>query len=243
MITETPREGTLAPSKQEARPAQPVLDGTVITTLVIPTMPLHESILYRMVKRSADVAIATTALVVFSPIMLGTSLMIWAEDHGPVVYRQKRIGRFGVPFSFYKFRSMRVDADRIRAELLAQSDAEGAAFKMKRDPRVTRIGRIIRKFSIDELPQLFSVLAGHMSIIGPRPHLQEEVDTYSMDHKVRLLVRPGLICLREISGRSHLSFDEWLDLDMQYVQTRSLMLDIKIFLKAIPAVLTGHGAY
>ncbi|CAN5413209.1 sugar transferase [soil metagenome] len=242
MITETPNEGIKRSSKTVIREFDLPHDCETIT-LCIPKIPIKESIGFRVVKRSADVAIATTALAVFSPLLLGTALAIWAEDKGPILYRQKRIGRFGVPFSFYKFRSMRIDADRIRAELLHQSDCEGAAFKMKNDPRITKIGRFIRKFSIDEMPQLFSVLAGHMSIVGPRPHLQEEVDTYSPTQRVRLLVRPGLLCLREIRGRSHLSFEEWVNFDIEYVREQSLALDAKIFFLAIPAVISARGAY
>lgn len=196
-----------------------------------------------MGKRIFDIAVAFTAIVVFSPLMLVVALLIKLEDKGPILYRQTRIGQYGVPFWFYKFRSMRVDADKIRKELLTKSDAQGAAFKMKNDPRITKIGRIIRKLSIDEMPQLFSVLSGHMSIIGPRPHLACEVETYNPAQYARLLVRPGLLCLREIRGRSNLSFEEWIRLDLEYVNERGLLLDLKIFLLAIPAVLKGHGAY
>jgi len=209
----------------------------------VPAEPLGETIWYRGTKRIADVVIALTALVVFSPIFITVALLIWLEDRQSVLYRQTRIGRFGVPFWFYKFRSMRVDADRIRQELLQHSDAKGAAFKMKNDPRITRIGKFIRKHSIDELPQIFSVLGGHMSIIGPRPHLASEVATYEPEQHVRLFAKPGLLCLREIRGRSKLSFEEWLRLDLEYVETRSLLLDATIFLRAIPAVIKGDGAY
>ncbi|AIE86661.1 sugar transferase [Fimbriimonas ginsengisoli] len=209
----------------------------------VPAEPLSESLAYRGVKRLADVTVALTAVAVFSPIFLIVSILIFLEDKGPILYRQPRIGRFGVPFWFYKFRSMRLDADRLREELLKSSDTEGAAFKMKNDPRVTRIGRTIRKFSIDEMPQLFSVLAGHMSIVGPRPHLKSEVATYAPEEHERLFVKPGLLCLREIRGRSHLSFEQWILFDLEYVQNRSLWLDAKIFLLAIPAVIKGEGAY
>jgi len=209
----------------------------------VPAEPLCESLAYVTLKRLADVVIAATAIAVFSPIFLVVSIMIFVEDKGPILYRQARIGRFGVPFWFYKFRSMRIDADRLRQDLLSKSDVEGAAFKMKNDPRITRIGRILRKFSIDEMPQLFSVLAGYMSIVGPRPHLRSEVVTYAPGEYERLFVKPGLLCLREISGRSKLSFEEWLRLDLQYVQERSLLLDLKIFFLAIPAVIKGDGAF
>ena len=136
-----------------------------------------------------------------------------------------------------------MNADQIREQILHMSDAKGAAFKMKNDPRITKIGRLIRKLSIDELPQLGLVLSGHMSIIGPRPHLAQEVETYLPEQRVRLLVKPGMICLREIRGRSDLTFDQWLASDLEYVENRSLWLDAKIFLLAIPAVLTSKGAY
>jgi len=211
--------------------------------LYVPGEPVHDAIAFRLIKRCFDIVVATGALILFGPLMFVLSVMIKAQDGGPVFYRQTRIGRYGVPFDFYKFRSMHVNADEIRKKLLHLSDAKGAAFKMKDDPRVTKLGKIMRKYSLDELPQLFSVLGGHMSIIGPRPHLGSEVKTYSPPQLRRLLVRPGLICTREISGRSKLSFEEWLDLDLKYVEERSIMLDAKIFLMAIPAVLKADGAY
>jgi lipopolysaccharide/colanic/teichoic acid biosynthesis glycosyltransferase len=214
-----------------------------VDTLYVPTTPVEETLAFRAAKRAFDLVVALAAVIAFAPIMIVVAAIIVIEDKGPILYRQPRVGRYGVPFWFYKFRSMRVDADKIRAELLKHSDAAGAAFKMKNDPRITRIGRFIRKFSIDEMPQLFSVIAGHMSIVGPRPHLGVEVSTYNPEQFGRLLVRPGLLCLREISGRSNLSFEEWVRLDLEYVRTRSLWLDLKIFCLAIPAVLKGDGAY
>jgi len=214
-----------------------------ILTLYVPEVPLSETLVYRMAKRTFDVVVATTAIILLLPLMTIVAAFIYFEDRGPVIYRHARIGRYGVPFMFYKLRSMYLNADAHRQHLMSQSDAEGVAFKMKNDPRVTKIGRIIRKFSIDEAPQLFSVLAGHMSIIGPRPHLRSEIDHYRKDQLPRLLVKPGLLCLREIKGRSDLSFEEWVRLDLEYVRDRSLWLDLKIFLLAIPAVLRGHGAY
>jgi lipopolysaccharide/colanic/teichoic acid biosynthesis glycosyltransferase len=138
---------------------------------------------------------------------------------------------------------MRVDADKIRKDLLEQSDAQGAAFKMKNDPRITKVGRVLRKFSLDELPQLVTVLSGHMTLIGPRPHLREEVNVYEQHQLLRLMVKPGLLCLREVRGRSDISFEEWIRLDLEYVQKRSIWLDLKILGMAVPAVLFARGAY
>ncbi|RYD75054.1 MAG: sugar transferase, partial [Verrucomicrobiaceae bacterium] len=146
--------------------------------LFVPAVPTDDHLAFSLTKRIIDVLIASLALFTLFPVFVIVSFLIWLEDRGPILYRQARIGRFGVPFWFYKFRSMRVDAERMQAQLLSQSDVEGVAFKMKRDPRITRIGRFIRKYSIDEMPQLLSVLFGHMSIVGPRPHLPIEVATY-----------------------------------------------------------------
>lgn len=204
---------------------------------------LRESPVYRVVKRAADVVIATGAIIVLSPVFVLTSILIVLEDGGPILYRQRRVGKFGVPFWFYKFRSMHLDADATRAALQVSCDSVGPAFKMRRDPRTTRLGRFIRKYSIDELPQLFLVLSGKMSIVGPRPHLPQEVGTYSRAEMVRLAVKPGLLCLREVRGRSELTFDEWVQLDLQYIASRSLLLDAQIFLEAFGAVLKADGAY
>jgi len=212
-------------------------------TFVVPVGALTDSAMYKITKRCADIVIATLSLLILWPVFLVIMAFIYAEDRGPMLYRQIRVGRYGKDLPFYKFRSMRIDADKLKAELLHKSDASGAAFKMKNDPRVTKVGRIIRKLSLDELPQLLMVLGGQMSVIGPRPHLPSEVETYRPDQRIRLEVKPGLICLREVRGRSHLSFEEWLKTDVEYVQNRSLWLDLKIFCLAIPAVLKGVGAY
>jgi len=189
------------------------------------------------------VIVAICALVLLSPILLVICAIIYLDDRGPIIYRQWRVGRYGVPIPFYKFRSMRVDADRLRAELLAQSDATGVAFKMKNDPRITRIGKFIRKYSLDEVPQLFCVLSGYMTVVGPRPLPLSEGYECVGAQRVRYLVKPGLVCLREIGGRSLLSFEEWMNLDEQYVRTRGFWVDMKIFAKLIPAVLKAKGAF
>jgi lipopolysaccharide/colanic/teichoic acid biosynthesis glycosyltransferase len=198
---------------------------------------------YRAVKRAADVAVAGGAIMVLAPLMGLLAVLIKMEDRGPVFYKQFRVGRGGALIPFWKLRSMRVDADAMRHCLLKDSDSVGAAFKMKNDPRITKIGRIMRKLSLDELPQLFGVLAGDMSIIGPRPHLCEEVATYDERQRRRLDVKPGLLCLREIRGRSNLTFEKWIEMDLEYVDSRSVVLDAKILLGAIPAILKGDGAY
>ncbi|HEY0867759.1 MAG TPA: sugar transferase [Fimbriimonas sp.] len=244
MVTENSSVKLLLSQQQASvEPVEGSDEEELVLTLYVPVRPMTESLVFRTIKRIVDVAIALSALVLLALPMLILAFLIKIQDGGPIFYRQTRVGRYGVPFPFYKFRSMRIDADQVRHQLLQKSDASGAAFKMKKDPRVTKLGRFMRKYSVDELPQLFSVLSGHMAIIGPRPHLPEEVNTYKFEQRARLLVKPGLICLREIKGRSHLSFEEWVALDLEYVNTRSLFLDTKIFLLAIPAVLRGEGAY
>jgi len=211
--------------------------------LCVPCEPLANGFFYANAKRAADIAIASGAILVLSPLMLITMALICLDDPGPVIYRQKRVGRCGEPFNFYKFRSMHIHADKVRKELHSQNEANGVHFKIKNDPRMTRVGKWLRKTSIDELPQLFSVLAGTMSIVGPRPHLPCEVTHYVTPQEQRLLVKPGLLCLREIRGRSDLGFDEWVRSDLEYISKRSLWLDLKIFLSAFPAVISGRGAH
>jgi lipopolysaccharide/colanic/teichoic acid biosynthesis glycosyltransferase len=175
--------------------------------------------------------------------MLAIAVAIWIEDRGPAFYYSYRVGQHGIQIRFYKFRSMRVNADKLRDSLIDQKDSQGVAFKMKQDPRITGTGRFIRKYSLDELPQLFSVLLGDMSIIGPRPLPLCEGYACGEANFARYFVKPGLVCLREISGRSNLSFERWMQLDLEYVQKRSVLTDLKIFLKLVPAVLAAEGAY
>lgn len=210
---------------------------------VVPAAPVEDGLAYRFVKRVADIVIASLALIAFSPVFAIISLLIWLEDRGPVIFVQSRVGRFGVPIRFLKFRSMRKDAEKLRAQLLAQSDAVGVAFKMKDDPRITKIGKFIRKYSLDEFPQLITVLTGEMSVVGPRPLPLIEGYACGDENFVRYLVKPGLICFREVSGRSKLTFEQWMNLDREYVQKRSLLLDLKIFFMLIPALLKTDGAY
>lgn len=196
-------------------------------------------------KRALDLAGSAAAIVVFSPVFLGTAVMVKLEDGGPILFLQDRVGRGGRVFKMYKFRSMVVDADRLKDQLLTanQHGDEGVTFKMKQDPRVTRIGRIIRKYSIDEFPQFFNVLFGDMSLVGPRPPVPREVAKYKAMHLRRLAVKPGITCLWQVGGRSEIDFEGQVRLDLQYIASESVWTDIKILLKTVPAVIRGEGAY
>lgn len=194
-------------------------------------------------KRGLDLVLASIALTTIFPIMLITALAIRLESPGPIIFKQKRVGKWGKPFTCYKFRSMSVDAEARKKELMHNNEVDGPIFKMQVDPRVTRVGRVIRKLSIDELPQLFNVFKGDMSLVGPRPPVPQEVNQYKFDHLRRLDAVPGLTGLQQVSGRSDLSFERWVELDMQYISQQDLRKDIEILLKTIPAVLLGKGAY
>lgn len=198
----------------------------------------------RFLKRLVDVVAAVALLIALSPLFALVALCIKLTDGGPVLFRQTRVGRWGREFPFPKFRSMVVNADALKDSLLAASDhGQGVTFKMKRDPRITTIGRIIRKLSIDELPQLWCVLKGDMSLVGPRPPVPREVALYTLADRRRLDVVPGLTCIWQVSGRADIPFDRQVELDVEYIQSRSLWLDIKLLLKTVPAVLLGRGAY
>jgi lipopolysaccharide/colanic/teichoic acid biosynthesis glycosyltransferase len=214
------------------------------------TLPLARQInhgAYMATKRALDTTAALAFLVLFAPVLLLIALLIWREDGGPVLYSQERVGKDGRLFRFYKFRSMVKNADQLKAQLADENEAEGPIFKIKEDPRITRVGRVLRKYSLDELPQFANVLRGDMSLVGPRPHLPTEIEEYCQSGPgypwVRLSVPPGLICLREVSGRSRLSFERWLELDLIYVEFRSLWVDLWILARAVPAVLKGDGAF
>jgi lipopolysaccharide/colanic/teichoic acid biosynthesis glycosyltransferase len=197
-----------------------------------------------IMKRVFDSTVSLVALVMISPLFLVTSLCIYLENPGPVFYFQTRVGRDGCHFRFYKFRSMVVGADKMLKELIMKNESkDGVIFKMKKDPRVTRVGQFIRKFSIDELPQLFNVLLGDMSLVGPRPALPDEVALYTLEQRKRLHVIPGITCIWQVSGRSEIPFEGQVQLDIEYIKSTSIIKDIVILLKTIPAVLAGKGAY
>ena len=195
-------------------------------------------------RRALDIVGAIAGLGLLAPLLLITATAIRIESPGPVLFRQVRVGKRGRLFTMFKFRSMRITAEAEQQALYANNEsADGVIFKMKRDPRVTRVGRLIRRLSIDELPQLLNVLRGDMSIVGPRPAVPAEVEHYDLQARKRLQTKPGLTCLWQISGRSELAFSEQIDLDLRYLQARSLMKDIEIIAKTVPAVIAGRGAY
>ncbi len=196
-----------------------------------------------LLKRGLDIAFTLLVLIPGVPLMLLTALAVKLTSPGPVILGQERVGKDGQVFKFYKFRSMYRDAEQRRAALLALSDREGIAFKMKNDPRTTPVGRITRKLSLDELPQLFNILKGDMSWVGPRPAIVPEVEKYDDWARQRLNITPGLTGLWQVSGRSDLSFEEMVKLDLYYAENWSLGLDLKILLRTIPAVISGRGAY
>ena len=195
-------------------------------------------------KRALDVTVSLLALAALSPVFMVTIVLIKLEDGGPLFFKQTRIGLRGRNFGMWKFRSMVVNADALKDKLLAQNEMKaGVNFKMKNDPRITRVGKWIRKFSIDELPQLINVLEGTMSLVGPRPPVPREVAEYTVEDRQRLLVKPGLTCFWQVGGRSDIDFAGQVRLDIAYIRSESVWLDLKLLLQTVPAVLLGKGAY
>jgi exopolysaccharide biosynthesis polyprenyl glycosylphosphotransferase len=195
-----------------------------------------------VLKRLIDIVASSCALFFLAPLLVGTAIAIKLTSRGPVLFRQQRAGLHGRGFDMLKFRSMVQNAEELKAKLAALNEQVGPVFKMRHDPRITGIGRFIRKYSIDELPQLINVLRGDMSIVGPRPPLPSEVAKYEAWQRRRLSVRPGLTCVWQVSGRNSIGFEEWMLLDMRYIDHWSLAQDFQLILKTLPVVLTGRGA-
>lgn len=220
------------------------LDYSGVQPILVASLPQYSTVT-RFVKRSMDIVGSLVALIISAPlIILPAAIAIKLEDHGPAFYKQKRIGQFGIPFDCYKLRSMRVDADKLDATLAQASGQDlGALFKVKDDPRITRVGHFIRKYSIDEFPQFFNVIKGDMSLVGPRPQREYEVATYGTLYSTRLLVRPGITGPWQISGRSDLSQEEAEQLDVSYIQRWSIAGDLAILAKTVVAILKHKGSY
>jgi exopolysaccharide biosynthesis polyprenyl glycosylphosphotransferase len=193
------------------------------------------------IKRLLDITLSATALLVTMPFLLVIGLLIRREDGGPAIFRQVRVGQQGRPFVLYKFRTMQVDAERKKQTLLEQNEQKGPVFKMQNDPRVTRIGRWLRKYSLDELPQLVNVLMGHMSLVGPRPPTPDEVGKYEWWQRRRLSIRPGLTCIWQVFGRNRVTFQRWLEMDLYYIDNWSLLLDLKLLYRTVLTVAKGTG--
>lgn len=198
----------------------------------------------RLGRRTLDILVAGSALLLLSPLLLLTILAIRLESPGSVFFAQQRIGLRGTPFKLWKFRSMYADAEARKAELITQNEMQGGVlFKMQDDPRITRVGRFIRRFSIDELPQLWNVLRGDMAVVGPRPALPDEVAQYDLQQRHRLLARPGITCTWQVSGRSRIPFEQQVEMDVEYIHRGSLGTDVQLLIKTVPAVINGDGAY
>lgn len=202
-----------------------------------------DSLGYRIGKRCIDLVLALVGLVLLLPLVPVIVVLIALDSKGPVLFTQKRVGRHGRLFTCYKFRSMVQDAEALKSELTAMNEATGPAFKIREDPRITAIGAFLRRSSLDEVPQLLNVLLGAMTIVGPRPQIPTEVELYEPWHRQRLAVKPGITCLWQIAGRSHIGFDEWMRLDLEYIRRRSLRMDLYILLQTLPAVMARKGAY
>jgi lipopolysaccharide/colanic/teichoic acid biosynthesis glycosyltransferase len=203
----------------------------------------QKSVSYAPLKRLFDFVFAVGVLFLISPLMILIACIIKATDRGPIFFKQVRVGKGGRLFHCYKFRSMCIDAEEKKQELMHLNEASGPVFKIKADPRVTPIGAYIRKMSIDELPQFFNVIRGEMSTVGPRPPIPSEVEQYGEHERKRLAVHPGITCLWQIGGRSNITFERWVELDIEYIESMSFGKDVAIILKTVPAVLKSSGAH
>lgn len=203
----------------------------------------RESKLYLFIKRSIDIICSLAGIIVLSPVFLIVAILIKIEDpKGSIFFCQERNGQHPNTFKMYKFRSMVHNAEELLKDLQHKNEQTGPAFKMADDPRITKVGKFIRKTSLDELPQLFNILKGDMSLVGPRPPIPREVREYNSYQMQRLLVKPGLTCIWQVSGRNNIGFDEWVDMDLEYIKTRNLLLDIKLILKTVKVLFGDNNA-
>ena len=203
----------------------------------------HKANIYKWVKRAFDVVAAFVALVLLSPIFLITAIAIFVEDGGPIFFTQQRAGKDMQSFKIYKFRSMYKNAEDLFEKMQEQNEQTGHAFKIKDDPRITHVGKFIRRYSIDELPQLFNIIKGDMSVVGPRPILYEQMEACNAYEKQRLIVKPGLTCYWQVCGRAKIKWEQWVELDLKYIQDMSIKKDIELIIRTFPAVFGQDGAY
>lgn len=234
---------SIIPTYNDFIPSYPTVENVASLKLLNVRQAPGRGPLWAFTKRLMDLFGAVFGIVLLSPVMLGAVIAVRCSSPGPIIFKQKRVGLRGKEFYMYKFRSMYQDAEERLAELQKFNEADGPAFKMANDPRITRAGRFLRKTSIDELPQLFNILKGDMSIVGPRPPLPREVAQYDDWEWGRLAVRPGLTCYWQISGRSDVSFEEWMRLDLKYIEEQGPLTDLRIIFKTVGVVLRGDGAY
>ena len=214
-----------------------------LTSLMQYIEVVQRPLLPSLVKRLMDLAVAMTMLILAAPLMILIAIAIKLSSRGPVLFCQTRIGRGGLPFKIYKFRSMLYNAEDLKASLEQHNETDGPIFKMRADPRITVIGRWLRRYSLDELPQLFNIVLNDMSLVGPRPPVPKEVVKYAPWQLRRLSVTPGLTCIWQTSGRSHVSFEEWMRMDLSYIDQWSLGLDIMLLIKTVKTVALAEGAY
>ena len=198
---------------------------------------------YEVIKRTIDIVCSFVGILVLSPLFIVIAIIIKLTSKGPVFFSQKRVGKYGREFDMYKFRSMVVNAEELKEKLAAQNEMSGPMFKMKDDPRVTKVGKFIRKTSIDELPQLWNILKGDMSLVGPRPSLPKEVAQFEDWMYKRLEVKPGLTCYWQVSGRNNIDFEDWMKLDVKYVEERNLWIDIKLIFKTVGVLFGDKNAH
>ncbi|AZV55522.1 sugar transferase [Clostridium sp. AWRP] len=201
-----------------------------------------KSAIYYFVKRGIDLILSFLGIIAFSPMMLMVAIAIKLDSRGSVIFSQVRVGMDGKPFKMYKFRSMVDDAEELLDNLRGKNEMTGPMFKIKEDPRITRVGKFIRKTSLDELPQLFNVIKGDMSLVGPRPNLPQEVVKFTEYQKKKLIVKPGLTCYWQVMGRSSIDFDDWMRLDLEYIRDRSTLLDIKLIFRTLGVFLGDENA-
>lgn len=216
--------------------------GESLKYIVGPLKVYEKSTSYYITKRIVDFLGALFGIIALSPLIIITAIAVKLDSKGPILFAQKRVGQNGRIFHMYKFRSMVTNAEELLHKLKDKNEMTGPMFKMKNDPRITRVGKFIRKTSIDELPQLFNVLKGEMSLVGPRPNLSREVEKFTERQKIKLLAKPGLTCYWQVMGRNDIDFEEWMELDIKYVKERNIWIDIALILKTVRVLFGDEGA-